>query len=104
MTGEFLPMQLIYEGKTPRCLPQGTEFPNGFNLTYTANHWSNEEKVIEHLEKIVFPFVVRSGRNLNYQKIRRLSLFLTFSRDKKQNGFKKLLPRMTVSVFLYQLT
>ena len=23
MTGEVLPMQLIYEGKTPRCLPQG---------------------------------------------------------------------------------
>ena len=57
-------MQLIYEGKTPRCLPQGTEFPNDFNLTYAANHWCNEAKVIEHLEKIVFPFIVKKREEL----------------------------------------
>ena len=29
-SGIFLPMQLIYQGKTNRCHPTGIEFPEGF--------------------------------------------------------------------------
>lgn len=54
MSGLFLPMQLIYEGETPRYLPKGNTFPDNLNLTFTPNHWSNKEKLIEHLEKVVF--------------------------------------------------
>ena len=36
--------------------PTGTEFPEGLDITHTKNHWSNEDKVIEHLESIVFLF------------------------------------------------
>ena len=97
-------MQLIYEGKTPRCLPQRIEFPNDFNLAYTANHWSSEEKVIEHLEKIVFPFVVKKQEELKLPENQKAILISDIFKGQKQNGFKKLLPKMTVSVFLYQLT
>ena len=38
MNGEFLPPQLIYQGKTTRCLPH-YDFPPA----YSPNHWSNEE-------------------------------------------------------------
>ena len=100
MTGEFLPMQLIYEGKTPRCLPQRIEFPNDFNLAYTANHWSNEEKVIEHLEKIVFPFVVKKREELKLSENQKDILIFDIFKGQKQNGFKKLLPKMTVCVFV----
>ena len=65
MSGLFLPMQLIYEGKSPRCFPQGITFPENFNLTFTPNHWSNEDKVIELLEKVVFPFVVEKRKELS---------------------------------------
>ena len=37
MNGDFLPLQLVYQGKTPRCLPQ-VEFPNKWHITYTENH------------------------------------------------------------------
>jgi len=71
MSGLFLPMQLIYEGKSPRCLPQGIRFLENFGLTFTLNHWSNEAKMIEHLEKVVFPFVVEKRKELSMN--RRLS-------------------------------
>ena len=45
-TGQFLPMQLIYAGKTKRCPPQGIEFPSGFDVTHSPNHWSNEELAV----------------------------------------------------------
>jgi len=41
-SGDILPMQLIYKGKTNRSLPS-VEFPAGFLLTYNEKHWSNEK-------------------------------------------------------------
>ena len=35
--GTFLPMQLIYAGKTKRSTPQGIEFPHGFDVTSTSH-------------------------------------------------------------------
>ena len=43
MAGELLPFQFIYQGKTKACLPQ-YKFPHGWHVTFTPNHWSNEEK------------------------------------------------------------
>ena len=56
MTGEFLPPQLIYQGKTAACLPRYS-FPDNWHVTYTPNHWSNEDKMKEYIEHIVVPYV-----------------------------------------------
>ena len=50
LSGDFLPPQLVYEGKTKRCLPNYT-FPLTWNITYLANHWSNEETMKKYIEK-----------------------------------------------------
>ena len=42
MSGGFLPPQLVYQGKTAKCLPS-YQFPSVWNNTHTANHWSNEK-------------------------------------------------------------
>ena len=54
MSGEFLPIQVIYEGKTKRCLPKYT-FPASFDATFSENHWSNTEKSLSFFNEIVFP-------------------------------------------------
>ena len=92
MTAELLSMQLTYEGKTPRCLPQGIEFPNYFNdLTYTANHWSNEEKVIEHLEKIVFPFVVKKREELKLPENQKTILIFDVFKGQKTERVQEVI-------------
>ena len=55
MSAEFLPIQVIYEDKTKRCLPKYT-FPAGFDATFSENHWSNTEKSLSFFNKIVFHF------------------------------------------------
>ena len=57
MAGDYMPMQLIYEGLTDRCHPKDVEFPEGFNITHSHNHWSNEQRVAEHLEMLIFPYI-----------------------------------------------
>ena len=54
MAGDFLPPQIIYAGKTPRCLPS-TKFPEDWKITFTQNHWANEKTTELHIKKIFSP-------------------------------------------------
>ena len=64
MTGDFLPIQLIYEGKTNRCLRQ-YKFPSTWHVTYSDNHWSNETTMKQYIEKIILPYVTDKRKVLN---------------------------------------
>ena len=64
MTGEHMPFQVNYQGKTSGCLPH-VNFPTDWHATFTPNHWSNEQKMKEYLELIIFPFVRLKRRELD---------------------------------------
>ena len=74
MTGKVLPIQLIYKGKMPRCLPR-FDFPADFNVTFSDNYWSNMEKSIELFEKVIFPYLKQAKVSLKYPK-EQLSLII----------------------------
>ena len=67
MTGSFLPIQLNYEGKTQRCLPN-YDSPKGFNVTHSRNHWSNTEKSVELFQKVIFPHLKNVKLSKKYPK------------------------------------
>ena len=56
MSGEFLPVQLIYQGKINVCLPK-VKFPDGWDITYSPTHWSNECLTKDYILKILVPYV-----------------------------------------------
>ena len=58
LTGKFLPIRLIYKGKTKLSLPR-FEFPSAFSLIYT-------EKTIEFLEQTIFPYLKMVKRENGY--------------------------------------
>ena len=62
-TGDFLPPQLVYQGKTERCLPQ-FQFPPDWNITFSPNHWSNELTMKEYLEQIILPYINKKRKDL----------------------------------------
>ena len=60
LSREFLPMQILYQGKTDRCHTKHTcTFPDGFHVHHTQNHWVNEETVRLFYKKILVPYVAR---------------------------------------------
>ena len=63
LVGDFLPPQLIYEGKTPRCLPR-FEFPEKWHITYSSNHWSNESTMKEYIQHVLLPYIDEKRKNL----------------------------------------
>uniref|UniRef100_A0A1X7TZ04 DDE-1 domain-containing protein n=1 Tax=Amphimedon queenslandica TaxID=400682 RepID=A0A1X7TZ04_AMPQE len=64
MAGDFLPPQLIYFGKTPKCLPS-VKFADNWNITYTMNHWANEETTLTYIDKILVPYKTQKQRELS---------------------------------------
>ena len=58
LDGTFLPMQILYQGKTDRS-HQKYSFPDGFDMFHTPNHWANEETCLRYVEKIIIPHASR---------------------------------------------
>ena len=63
LDGTFLPIQLIYQGKTSQCHPK-YKFPKGFHITESENHWANSSTMIDYVDKIIKPYV----RNTIFKK------------------------------------
>ena len=65
---DFLPLQLNYEGITDKCHSK-VKFPESFLITYSQNHWSNEDLVMEYLKKIIFPYIKSKPQGLKLPDI-----------------------------------
>ena len=56
LENKFLPMQLIYKGKTGQSLSK-VKFPNGFSLSANESHYSNENEALKFVEEIILPYI-----------------------------------------------
>ena len=56
LTGDFLPVQLIYKGKTALSHPR-YQFPSGWHITHSPRHWSTEETMIQYINEIIIPYM-----------------------------------------------
>ena len=64
LSGKFLPMQLIYGGKSNQSLPK-YKFPASFSLSVNPTHYSNREESIKFLNKIILPYVIKTREQLS---------------------------------------
>ena len=55
-TGNMLPPQLIYGGKTDKCHPS-FQFPEDWNITHSSNHWTNEDTTKEYILNVLVPYL-----------------------------------------------
>lgn len=53
LTGDFLPVQLVYEDIMPRCYPSEVDFPTDWVISSTPHHWCNEQTMLLYITKIV---------------------------------------------------
>ena len=63
LAGDFLPIQLIYQGKTNACHPS-FQFPPDWDITHSPNHWSNEVLMEQYLNNIIIPYVEKKRQEL----------------------------------------
>jgi hypothetical protein len=69
LSGELLPLQMIFTGQDSNALKQKSvpELPqplasriisDGWHLTQTKNHWSSQKSMIDYVERIIDPWVL----------------------------------------------
>ena len=56
LEGEFLPVHLIYAGKTVQSLPR-YKFPKEFCLSVNPKHFPNSEESLKYFEEVILPYV-----------------------------------------------
>lgn len=66
LDGDFLPIQLIYKGKTTKSIPP-VSFPPEFLVSANEKHYSNEKEALRMLEHIIIPYVERQRSLLDLE-------------------------------------
>ena len=90
LTGDFLPLQLIFKGTTARSLPS-ISFPDSWHITYTENHWSNNSTMIAYISHIIIPYVEKKRAELKLGPTHpALVLFDVFKGQCQENVYKLL--------------
>ena len=91
VSGDFLPPQLIYSGSTAKSLPQNVTFPCDWHLTTTPTHWSNEQTMMDYIDKIIVQYVNSKRKELQLpSNFPALLLFDHFSGQTSQAIFDML--------------
>ena len=89
-TGQCLPPQLLYKGKTQRCHPV-VAFPTGWDIWHSSNHWSNEETMKRYLDTVMLPFISAQKKKFSFSSSQRaLVIFDGFKGQNTTEFFKKL--------------
>ena len=67
LSNSFLPMQLIYGGKTAASIPK-FKFPKSFSLSANPKHYSNTEESLKLLNEVIIPYVNAEREKLGLDK------------------------------------
>ena len=96
MKGDFLFPQIIYSGKTSRCLPS-VKFLDGWHVTYTENHWANEKTT----EDYFFCHMLRASE-LNFHLVPAIQ-HLSFLIVSKLNALRESSRYLMITIFAWLL-
>ena len=78
LDGNFLSMQILYQGKSDRSHPK-YKFPDVFNIFHAPNHWANEETCLWFFQKIIFPYVKKFREEIGAPSQKAMVLMDNFS-------------------------
>jgi DDE superfamily endonuclease len=92
-TGELLPTQYIFGGKTTRCHPKDPPTRDGDYFTQTESHWQTPETFMEYLDKVIMPYKEATIRRLGLPVDQKMILKLDLHYSHKD---KDVLARMLV--------
>ena len=97
LRGEFLPMQLIYGGKTTQSIPR-VKFPAGFSLSANPKHFSNTEESLKVLKDILIPYIQEERLNAHLDAHQKALLIMDVFKGQMTPEVKELLEKNDIEL------
>jgi hypothetical protein len=93
LNGTLLPLQLIFQGKTPRCLPPATplSLSSLAHLTFSENHWSSQATMQQYINEVIMPHAEASIRQHRLDADAKIILVLDVWSVHKSEEFRRFL-------------
>ena len=89
-SGQLLPPQLLYQGKTDKCLPAAVNFPKDWDVHHSPNHWSNTETMVRYIDTIINPYVESQRKAFSLPQQQALCIFDVFKAHQAEEVLQKL--------------
>ena len=99
MSGDFLPIQLVYQGKTDKSLPR-FQFPSDWDVTCTTNHWCNESTMRQYIQRIILPYLNQKRQELKVSAVQPAVLIFDNFKGQCTTELFKLLDSKNINVIL----
>ena len=90
LSEDFLPIQLIYGGKTKKSIP-AVKFPDEFHVTANLKHDSNDKVSLEMMGKIIISYVEEERRRLHLSNSHPAVLIMDVFKGQMTDAVKKVL-------------
>jgi hypothetical protein len=93
LSGDLLPLQLIFQGKTARCLPEITIDAKAAHahLTFSDNHWSSQTTMQQWIEEVLMPYADSSIKKHRLSSSAHITLVLDVWAIHKSEEFRRFL-------------
>ena len=95
LNGEYLPPQILYQGKTERCHP-AIDFPPEWDVWHTENHWSNEATMMRYAHKILLPFIKKKKESMGLEEDHLCLTIFDVFRGQQTPAFRELLEKNNI--------
>ena len=92
MDGQFLPIQIIYGGKTSKSIPR-VSFPDRFLVSANPKHYSNDEESLKMMEHIIIPYVQKQRNTLKLDAEYLAMLLMDVFKGQMTDPVKEILKR-----------
>ena len=98
LSGTFLPMQVIYSGKTKASQPRNFVFPKGFCITQNPKHWSNEAETLKLISEIINPYVIETRKSLKLPATQKALVIWDVFKGQMTDKVKEELRRLSIEL------
>ena len=102
LSGLFLPIQVIYGGKTTASQPRGFTFPKEFCISQNPKHWSNEAETFKLFDLILNPYIINTRSKLGLPESQKALLIMDAFKGQLTDGVKKNYSHCQLKWFKFQ--
>ena len=95
MDDQFLPMQIIYGGRTSKSILQ-VSFPDRFLISANPKHYSNEEESLKMMKHIIIPYVQKQCNTLKLDAEYLPMLLMDVFKRQMTGSVKEILKRNNI--------